>query len=65
VLVRVVAPHFVAGAVFDRGVCIRAAPIIKYCIGKTDDWCRHYFKSKGWKASLAYGHTVDSDTGRQ
>lgn len=49
-LVRVVAPHFVAGFETD-GIVRRAAPILKYLIGKTDDQARAYFRSKGWKAS--------------
>jgi len=50
-LIRVVAPHFVAGFETD-GVVRRAAPILKYLVGKTDDQARAYIKSKGWKASL-------------
>ncbi len=50
-LVRVVAPHFVAGFETD-GIVRRAAPIIKYLVGKTDDQARDYIKSKGWKASV-------------
>lgn len=51
-LVRVVAPHFVAGFETD-GVVRRAAPILgKHLLGKTDDQAREYIKSKGWKASI-------------
>ena len=50
-LVRVVAPHFVAGFETD-GVVRRAAPIIKYLVGKTDDQARAYIKRKGWKANI-------------
>ena len=50
-LVRVVAPHFVAGFETD-GIVRRAAPIIKYLVGKTDDQARTYIKRKGWKASI-------------
>ncbi len=50
-LVRVVAPHFVAGFETD-GIVRRAAPIIKYLVGKTDDEARTYIQSKGWKASV-------------
>ncbi|MGY2919469.1 hypothetical protein [Bradyrhizobium sp. USDA 3262] len=49
--VRVVAPHFVASFESD-GVVRRAAPIIKYLVGKSDDQARQYIKSKGWKASI-------------
>ncbi|TYO65559.1 hypothetical protein FXV83_16645 [Bradyrhizobium hipponense] len=55
-LVRVVAPHFVAGFETD-GVVRRAAPIIRYLVGKTDDQARQYIKSKGWKASIIPDHS--------
>jgi hypothetical protein len=50
-LVRVVAPHFVAGFETD-GIVRRAAPIIKYMVGKTNDEARAYIQKKGWKASV-------------
>lgn len=50
-LVRVVAPHFVAGFETDGNVQ-RAAPIIKYMVGWTDAYARHYIKQKGWIASI-------------
>ena len=50
-LVRVVAPHFVAGFETD-GIVRRAAPILRYLVGKTDDKARAYIKKKGWKASV-------------
>lgn len=50
-LIRVVAPHFVAGFETD-GVVRRAAPILKYLVGKDDAYVRHYIKQKGWKASI-------------
>lgn len=50
-LVRVVAPHFVAGFETD-GIVRRAAPILKYLVGKTDHEARRYIAKKGWKASV-------------
>lgn len=50
-LVRVVAPHFVAGLVSD-GIVREAAPILKYTVGWPDDRARSYFAAKGWKASI-------------
>lgn len=47
-LIRIVAPHFVAGFETD-GIVRRAAPIIKYLVGKTDDQVREYIRRKGWK----------------
>lgn len=49
-LVRVIGPHFVAGFETD-GIVRRAAPILKYLIGKTDTEARAYIHSKGWIAS--------------
>lgn len=51
-LVQVRAPHFTAGFMTDGVKVTEAAPILKYLIGKTEDWVRQYFKKKGWKASL-------------
>lgn len=50
-LVRVVAPHFVAGFETD-GTVRRAAPILKYMTGWLDQKARGYVKSKGWKATI-------------
>ncbi len=50
-LVRVVAPHFVAGFETD-GTVRRAAPILKYLVGKTDSYVSHYLKQKGWIANI-------------
>jgi hypothetical protein len=50
-LIRVVAPHFVAGFESD-GIVRHAAPIIKGLIGKSDDYARETIKRYGWKASI-------------
>lgn len=52
VLVRVVAPHFVAGLVIDEatGRCIEAPPILAASIGKTARELRAYFDRRGWHA---------------
>jgi hypothetical protein len=55
-LVRVVAPHFVAGFETD-GIVRRAAPIIKYMVGWTDDAVRDYVRKKGWKAAIVQAAT--------
>ena len=47
-LVRVVAPHFVAGIVARDGVVIDAAPILSWSIGKTQNYLTKYFNKKGW-----------------
>ena len=53
VLVRVVAPHFVAGIVINRATkrCVEAAPILRWCEGKTADEIRRYIDRRGWEAS--------------
>jgi len=51
-LVQVKAPHFTAGFISDGKRVLEAAPILKYLIGKTEDYARHYFKQKGWTASV-------------
>lgn len=50
-LIRVVAPHFVAGFITD-GTVRRTAPILRYITGWPDDRARKYFTSKGWTASV-------------
>lgn len=50
-LVRVVAPHFVAGFETD-GVVRRAAPILKRLIGQPDDIARQVIARFKWKASV-------------
>ena len=50
-LVRVVAPHFVAGLVMAGDTCAEAAPIIRWCVGKGRAELRAYFERKGWRAS--------------
>jgi hypothetical protein len=50
-LVRVVAGHFVAGFESD-GTVRRAAPILKYMVGWSDDRARQYIAAKGWTASI-------------
>lgn len=45
------APHFYAGIVFDGDVVVRAAPILKWAIGKRRDWLNNYFQQKGWKTT--------------
>lgn len=35
-LIRVVAPHLVAGLIIQDGHCIHAAPILGWAVGMTD-----------------------------
>lgn len=61
-LLRVVAPHFVAGAVFENkdGVwrCTRVAPIIKYIAKMKPKDIKAYFEKKGWE----YAWVEDKET---
>lgn len=48
-LLRVSSGYFVAGLVLDpSGRCIRAAPILAWCRGKTRDQIASYARTKGW-----------------
>lgn len=51
-LVRIVAPHFVAGIVMDGDTCTEAAPIMRWAIGKRRGFLSGYFRNKGWKAAI-------------
>jgi hypothetical protein len=48
-LLRVVAPHYCAGAVFKNGECIRAAPIIKWMVGKPPSEIKRFLVNKGYQ----------------
>jgi hypothetical protein len=58
-LVRVVAPHFVAGFVLTDGTCTEAAPILRWAVGKRREFLSGYFRNKGWKASIITKETTD------
>jgi hypothetical protein len=52
-LLRVEAPHFVAGAIFRRTpargwTCVRAAPILDWMTGKALISVKPYLDRKGW-----------------
>jgi hypothetical protein len=51
-LVRIVAPHFTAGFVFEDGTVKQAAPILRFMIGWDQADVRAYCIRKGWKASV-------------
>ena len=50
-LVRIVAPHFVAGIIFDSDIVIETAPIIGYMQGWTTARTRAYVARKHWRAA--------------
>jgi hypothetical protein len=47
-LVRVQSPYFCAGLVLHYNVCVRAAPILAWAIGRTSDDLEDYFTSRQW-----------------
>lgn len=47
-MMRIVAPHFVAGVVISHGVVVRAAPIVKYMKGWLTPKVINYCKKRGW-----------------
>lgn len=49
-LIRVVAPHFVAGLMMTGDTCTEAAPILRWAIGKSRKDLYRYFATKGWHA---------------
>lgn len=51
-LVRIEAPHFVAGLLMRGLTCVHAAPILKWAVNKDRDFLRSYFARKGWKANI-------------
>lgn len=53
-LIRIEAPHFVAGVVLENGRVTRTAPIVKYMKGWTEAHIRHYCVTKDW-GCRAYG----------
>lgn len=53
-LVRVAAPHFVAGLIVDNGICTQAAPILRWCVGRARDHLRQAFARRGWHATVVH-----------
>ena len=49
VLVRIIAPHFVAGLETNDGVVIRAAPILNYMLGWGGRKVARYCDAKRWR----------------
>ena len=54
-LIRVVAPHFVAGVVLVNGRIVEAAPILKWSIGRCFRGFRDYCVGrKNWKVEMLH-----------
>lgn len=54
-LVRVKAPHFCAGLVFEGQLCVEAAPILGWARGKRWGYVRGYFERKGYEVLVLDG----------
>ena len=48
-LVQISSSYFVAGVVFKNNIAIKAAPIIKWMIGKDITYIKMHCLSKHWK----------------
>lgn len=57
-IVTVDAPHFNAGLIMRDGICVYAAPILGWSVGKTTEELRDYFMAKGWKATKSAAATA-------
>lgn len=51
-LVRIAAPHLVAGIVVKGDRVILAAPILRYMTGWSADRVRSFVRGKGWSATV-------------
>ena len=51
-IVQVRAPHFTAALIVENEVCVRAAPILRWAIGKGSAELRRYFAAQGWMAVI-------------
>jgi hypothetical protein len=50
-LVQVTAPHYCAALITDGSICIDAAPILQWAVGKTEQELAAYFKRKRYKVT--------------
>lgn len=63
-LVRIVAPNFVAGFVVNNGRVTETAPILRrMLLGHTADEARNIIRRLGWKASVIREKKGGSETG--
>jgi len=47
-IIRIVAPHFVAGAIPHNGRIVNAAPILRFMLHWTGTQVADYCRKKGW-----------------
>lgn len=49
-MIRIVAPHFVAGIEFTlTGIAVHSAPIIQWMLGKKLSWVTRYCERREWE----------------
>lgn len=48
-LIRITTPRFCAGTVFENNRIVKAAPILKWTIGKSVKFVENYCKEKKYK----------------
>jgi hypothetical protein len=51
-MIRIVAPHFVAGVILEDGHVTKTAPIVAYMYGWDEDLVRFYCAKQGWQAEV-------------
>lgn len=51
-LVIVDAPHFYAAMEMEHEKVVRAAPILRWTVGKKRQFLAPYFRKKGWRAFI-------------
>ena len=51
-LVQITSSYFCAGIILENGICIEAAPIVKYMKGWDRPKIRDYCKYKKWSAKI-------------
>lgn len=56
VIWQITASYFCAGFITYRGKCIRAAPIIRWTIGKTHQYIANYCMIRKWKLEEVTRH---------
>jgi hypothetical protein len=51
-LVRVVAPDFIAHLVIKRGFCTEAEPALLHCVGCSAPWVKGHLIYKNWRGTI-------------
>lgn len=54
-LLRIIAPWFVAGVVLRDDIVVEAAPILRYTVGWSEERLRSYAKRRRWNVGNLIG----------